>query len=358
MDSTSALRDLYCAALPSVEREPLPKLPHGLYPFVWRVSAPQQLRLCLLTALVFPLSMVPLELQRRIVNGAVQNGEVNLLLALGVVYLAVLLLQGALKYVRNFYLGRVSEGVIRRLRTRVLRSLGADEADAEEVGSRISMIAAETEKLGGFVGESLAQPLLSAGILLTVAGYMLWTEPFVALVAFAFFVPALVVAPWLQRAINRHAKARTKHMRELSNRVVGSPGSEARGNGGESNNGNGNSNGELDAMIQRIYDTRVRLFAVKFFAKFFNNFMGNLGQIAVLVAGGVLVVQGKTEIGIVVAFMSGFERISEPARELMNFYRQQAQMRVQYRLLQEVVPTVEQVPEGRSRRSPEPARKG
>jgi ABC-type bacteriocin/lantibiotic exporter with double-glycine peptidase domain len=334
VDSTSALRDLYCAALPSVEREPLPKLPHGLYRFVWRVSAPQQLRLCLLTALVFPLSMVPLELQRRIVNGAVRDSEVNLLLALGAVYLAVLLLQGGLKYVRNLYLGRVSEGVIRRLRTRVLRALGADDADAEEVGSRVSMIAAETEKLGGFVGESLAQPLLSTGILLTVAGYMLWTEPMVALVAFAFFVPALLVAPWLQRAINRHSKARTEHMRELSNQVVG--GGKGTGEGGDQAGGN------LEAMIQRIYDTRVRLFAVKFFAKFFNNLMGNIGQIAVLVAGGVLVIEGKTEIGIVVAFMSGFERISEPARELMNFYRQQSQMRVQYRLLQEVVPTVEQ----------------
>jgi len=30
------------------------------------------------------------------------------------------------------------------------------------------------------------------------------------------------------------------------------------------------------------------------------------------------------------------------ARELMNFYRQQVQMRVQYRPLREVVPTVEQ----------------
>ena len=326
MDPTSALRDLYRAALPAVEREPLPELPARMYSFVWRVSGPQQVRLCLLTALVFPLSMAPLELQRRIVNCVVTDRSVDLLLALGAVYLGVVLLQGTLKYVRNFYLGRVAEGVIRRLRTRVARSLQAETPQADELGTRVSMIAAETERLGGFVGESMAQPLLSAGVLLSVAGYMLWTDPLVALTAFAFFVPIVFVAPWLQRAINRHARARTEGMRELSDRVSGGEGADA---------------GALEPSIGHLYEIRVRLLKVKFFVKFFNNLVGHVGQIAVLMVGGILVIRGETEIGTVVAFMSGFERIVEPARELLNFYRQQSQMRVQYRLIQDVVPVVE-----------------
>jgi len=42
------------------------------------VSARQQLRLCLLTLLIFPLTLVPLELQRRIVDGAIARESVNL----------------------------------------------------------------------------------------------------------------------------------------------------------------------------------------------------------------------------------------------------------------------------------------
>jgi hypothetical protein len=38
----------------------------------------------------------------------------------------------------------------------------------------------------------------------------------------------------------------------------------------------------------------------------------------------------------VVAFLSGFERIIDPARELLNFYRRLAQARVQFGLLQAV----------------------
>ena len=44
-------------------------LPDGLYGFVWKGNSPQQLRLCLLTRLVFALSIVPLELQRAFFSG-------------------------------------------------------------------------------------------------------------------------------------------------------------------------------------------------------------------------------------------------------------------------------------------------
>ncbi len=320
------LRELYRAALPSVDKDPLAALPNSLYRFVWKVSGPQQVRLCLLTLLLFPLSLVPLELQRRIINSALAQVDISVLVVLGAVYLGVLLFAGALKYVRNLYLGRVSEGVIRRLRTRVSGVLARDE-DPEEFGARVSMIAAETEQLGGFVGEAVAQPLLSAGILLSVAGYMLWTEPQVALVAFAFFVPSLLVAPWLQERINRYGKQRTEMLRELSQDVVVDEGHEK----------DKRVDGFKD-LIERIYAVRVRLYAVKFFAKFLNNFLGHLGVLAVLVYGGMMVIEGRTDIGVVVAFISGFERIIEPARELLNFYRQQSQMRVQYGLIRGSLP--------------------
>jgi ABC-type bacteriocin/lantibiotic exporter with double-glycine peptidase domain len=321
------LQELYRAALPSVDSDPLARLPKSLYRFVWKVSGPQQVRLCLLTLLLFPLSMVPLELQRRIVNSALAQVDVGVLVDLGAVYLAVLLLAGALKYMRNLYLGRVSEGVIRRLRIRVSGVLAGD-GDPKEFGARVSMIAAETEQLGGFVGEAVAQPLLSAGILLSVASYMLWTEPQVALVAFAFFIPSLLIAPWLQARINRYGKQRTELLRELSQGVVVDEGhSEEKRTDG------------FKDLIGEIYAVRVRLYAVKFFAKFLNNFMGHLGGLAVLVFGGMMVIEGRTDIGVVVAFISGFERIIEPARELLNFYRQQSQMRVQYVLIRDSLPS-------------------
>jgi hypothetical protein len=42
-----------------------------------------------------------------------------------------------------------------------------------------------------------------------------------------------------------------------------------------------------------------------------------------------------TTIGTVVAFMSGFERLSDPARQLTVFYRSASQASVQHRKIAE-----------------------
>ena len=60
--------------------------------------------------------MAPLELQRRIVDDAVMNEHLGLLVQLCGVYLAVALGTVALKFARSVYEGRISESVIRSLR--------------------------------------------------------------------------------------------------------------------------------------------------------------------------------------------------------------------------------------------------
>ena len=48
----------------------------SVYRFIWAATRADQVRLCLVTLLVVPVSMVPLELQRRVVHlGTVVIGE-------------------------------------------------------------------------------------------------------------------------------------------------------------------------------------------------------------------------------------------------------------------------------------------
>ncbi len=43
--------------------------------------------------------------------------------------------------------------------------------------------------------------------------------------------------------------------------------------------------------------------------------------IIVLVAGGYFVIEGRTQVGTLVVFISGLQRISDPWDQLINFYR-------------------------------------
>jgi ABC-type bacteriocin/lantibiotic exporter with double-glycine peptidase domain len=287
-----------------------------LYRWVWRSSGRQQVRLGLLTALVFPLSMLPLELQRRMVDDALGEGDLAWLLQLGAAYAGVILLHASLKYLRNVMQGRMVEHEIRRLRRRLVRQADDEEGDAG-AGASVSMIASETERLGGFIGESLSFPLLQGGILLSVLGYMIWLEPLMALVVVALLAPSLLIAPPIQRVINRHAELRTRLLRQLADRLVVQ-----------------DAPSRPDQRIQRIYQMRIRIVLWRYLIKGTNNLLGQLGPLAILLIGGWLVIDGEGTVGTVVAFLSGLERITDPARELLNFYRRLAQARVQFGLLE------------------------
>ena len=62
------------------------KLPHSLFWYIFAVSWPHQLLLSALTATVFLLEVVPLELQRRAVNDLVKHRSFNFVVVLCAFY--------------------------------------------------------------------------------------------------------------------------------------------------------------------------------------------------------------------------------------------------------------------------------
>jgi ABC-type bacteriocin/lantibiotic exporter with double-glycine peptidase domain len=309
--------------LPPVEGRPAGAMPEGLYRFVTSVTWRQQIPLCLLTFLVFPLTLAPLELQRRIVNEAIGGMNLDLLLWFGLLYLGAVVVQGLLKYLRNVYLERVGQGITRRLRRRIVDNevRGTDLAE----GTKQSMIAAEAEAVGGFAAESLAFPLLQLGIVASIAGYMLVVDPLIAAVALGFFVPSVVLLAVIQPRLNRLTGDKTKAQRALGEAVLDGDRAPADGGGATT----------IARLIDRMYGLKIRIALFKYGLKFVNNLLGHLGPLSVLVVGGWLVIRGETALGTIVAFLSGYDKMSEPSRELLNFYRRLSMMRVQYDLVRE-----------------------
>ncbi|MEQ8604507.1 MAG: ABC transporter ATP-binding protein [Marivibrio sp.] len=326
------------------EREGLRALPASLYRFVWRESRRRQVLLCLLTALVFPLSLAPLELQRRIVDGAIRDPNVELLVTLCLIYLASAVAHSLTKFARNMAVGAIAERTARDLRLHILERTGLIEHRSAPVtkkedktgheGSAVSLIAAEAEKVGAFAGDAISQPLMQAGIMLSVLGYMLYIDWRTAAASLAVYIPAAALAPMVQRCINRHVQRKTTLMRRLGDVTAGTDAAE-----------DGMAPGGLRArhadrpeiLTLDVMKARLCIFLYKFGFKAFNNLMGELGRLSVLFVGGWFVIQGETEVGVLVAFLSGLEKVADPARELLNFYRQLSQSRVQYDILRRAV---------------------
>jgi ABC-type multidrug transport system fused ATPase/permease subunit len=87
-----------------------------LFRYVWKVSGRGQVILSVLSVALFLLELAPLELQRRIINGAVDRQAFEVIGLLCLLYVVVALVQGGLKLILNVYRGSVSEAANQRLR--------------------------------------------------------------------------------------------------------------------------------------------------------------------------------------------------------------------------------------------------
>jgi ABC-type multidrug transport system fused ATPase/permease subunit len=300
-----------------------------LYDYVWRSSARQQIVLIVLAIIAAVLATAPLELQRHIINTLARREPVERLAWLCGGYLAATLVIGGLKYTVNIRSARLGESMIRSLREKIFASSSTTsrgETATDTSGTVVTMISTEAEAVGKFVGDCISTPIVQAGTLLSVLSYMLYTEPRLGLVVLFIAIPQLVVVPLIQRRINTRTRERVRTLRHAGDLVV------------ENLRGGGDSGSSVKSLVGTafgaIYDLRLHVFRLKFGLKFLVSGLQSVGVFALLFAGGIMVLNGKTEIGIVVAFISGLDRVLDPWRELIAFVRSTSAARVQFDLIE------------------------
>jgi ABC-type multidrug transport system fused ATPase/permease subunit len=304
------------------------EMPGNIFRYVLATSGWHQLVIVLLTVGVFLLEVVPLELQRRIVDDLVKHRDYWLVILLCAIYAGVVLVQGGVKLVLNIYRSWVGERATRDLRRRVhvlVSSTSAASSSPEAEGIQASMIVAEVESIGGFVGGSVSEPLLQGGILLSVLAYMIHVDLWMAGPAFALFVPQLVFVPLMQGAMNRRTRARVQIIRQLSVSVV------------EGSSSDDTRDRTDDERIEQVFELNMGIFRLKFSMNFLMNLSTQLQIISALLVGGWPVYTDRLAIGGVVAFISGIGRITDPWGDLVNYFRDVNVTQVKYGLVRDAI---------------------
>src|ERR1051325_3933426 len=119
-------------------------LPRTILGYVSRFSWRHQIALAALSVIVFLLTMVPLELQRRIINDALKQGALQPIVLMCLAYVGVALGFGLLKLGMNVYRGWLSETAVRHLRETVYRDAIAPHVasieDAEQEGTGLAIV--------------------------------------------------------------------------------------------------------------------------------------------------------------------------------------------------------------------------
>lgn len=205
----------------------------------------------------------------------------------------------------------------------------ANGEDVVDEGAVVSMLSSEVEKLGGFAGGAISGPLLQIGTLVSVLGYMFYIEPLVASIAVALYSPQFVIVPFFQVRMNRLAARKALKVRALGNFVV---------DHAEADLLQREPPRQFTDLIDAILSVRTKFLLTKNTMKTINNLLIALGPFGVIAYGGYLVIEGQTELGVILAFVSGLERLGGPIRELIASYSSISDARMRYGILLESFP--------------------
>lgn len=303
-------------------------MPRSLYGYIVRHTGIHQIGLAALAILVFLLSSVPLELQRRIVNDLSSKASLHALLLLAGTYASVALVEQVLKLSLNVYRGWVAEDTVRALRqTACDHTAGPSHA----TGVEVALVLEEAEPIGGFTALSISEPILQIGILVSVVGYMLFLQPELALIGLAFFIPQIVLVPLLQRAINRRAGKRIVTKREMSGAIV--------------NEALTPQHHPIEGAIQRVFRLNMGIYWLKYLMNLVMNVLHHLSVATTFGIGGWLVLDGRIEVGTVVAMVGGFAKLNDPWGDIVNWAREYSVVRVKYVLFRDAADWLTGAPE-------------
>ena len=314
----------------------------SIFGFVFKYSRKDQLLLLAVTFASFPPLYLSLDLPKRIINSAI-NGrdfpveflwmeldQIPFLMLLCFLFLALVMVNGAFKYCINLWKGRLGERMLRRLRydlySRILRFplLHFRRVGPGEI---IPMITAETEPLGGFVGDAVAQPVFQAGQLLTILAFIVVQDPILGIAAVSLYPFQGWLVPRLQRRVNALGKERIRVMRRVSDRISKSITGITELRAHDATN---HQRALFTDLMARIYEIRFEVYRRKFFIKFLNNFLAQLTPFFFYSIGGYLVIHGQLSFGALVAVLAAYKDMSAPWKELLTWYQQKEDARIKY----------------------------
>lgn len=314
----------------------------SLFRYILRHTWRDQVLLLVVTVVSFPLIYINLELPKRIVNNAIggknlpqqvfgyEISQVGYLMLLSFVLLALITLNGAIKYWLNVYRGIVGERMVRRLRYQLYEAVmrfPLPHFRKTSAGEMIPMITAETDPIGGFIGESIASPAFQGGLLITYMLFIFVQEFWLGVAAVALYPMQAWLIPRLQRRINQLSKRRILMTRELADRIGDVIG------GATEIRANDTARYELadaSARLGRIYGIRLDIYKRKFFVKFLNNFLAQITPFFFYAAGGYFVIMGELSLGALVAVLAAYKDIIDPWKELLKWYETKEDVRVKY----------------------------
>lgn len=343
---------------------------HSLFRYIWHHSRREQVLILIVVAVSQLFYFLSLDLPKRIVNQAIQGegfdapgstatllpvriplpsfldglntaGGLTLfeglqleripyLVALSLLFLLLVIINGGFKLQINTWKGRMGERMLRRLRfelfDRILRFPPTHLRKVKQA-EIATMIKDEVEPLGGFIGDAFVQPAFLGGQALTALFFILWQSVWLGLVTVAVLILQAVIIPKLRVKVLLLGKERQLTARQLAGRIAEAVDGMAEIHAHDTSN---YERADIAARLGRIFRIRFELYQRKFAIKFLNNLLAQLTPFLFYLIGGYLAITGRLDIGGLVAVIAAYKDLPGPVKELIDWDQQRQDVQIKY----------------------------
>ena len=304
-----------------MEKADIPVVKRSLFSWVFAGNVKLQISLLLIIVVMVAARVLPLEMQKRIVNEAINLRDIDLLFLYCGIYLVAVIFFSALKYLTNVIQTLITQRTIARMRKGLFHhilTLPLSFFRNTQPGSVVNSLVSELTMPGNFAGMAVTAPITNVLTLLAFAVYLFVLNPLLAAVSLSIYPIVVFLVPVLQKGVNRANKKRVDAARTLSSRIAESMSGihEIHGNGAYRI-----ENKKYDSLVDRLLKIRIVWSLYRFAVKTSNSFFVSLGPFIVFILGGYLTIKGQLELGALVAFLSAQEKLYDPWKELIEFYQ-------------------------------------
>ncbi len=284
-------------------------------------------------AIIFALffRVYPLEMQRQIINTAIRLGNQDLLFYYCGLYFGSVIIAAILKYFLNFIQRYIGQKVLIEIRNDLyehILTLPMQFFRENQPGTMINAMTSELNSVGLFLGSALTTPLLNILTFLAFAGYMVYLNPKLGLISMTIYPVELILIPILQKKYNVLNKKRTKISRGMSSTI-----NEAVTGIHEvqANAAYKLEQEKLKPFVNKLFQIMRNLFIFKFGIKFINSLVQSVGPFFLFMYGGYLAIHGHFTLGSLVAFLSAYEKLYDPWKEMVEYYQEYQDAAIRYK---------------------------
>lgn len=256
--------------------------------------------------------------------------QISYLYALSGMFLFFVLVNGAFKYVINIRKGILGERMLRRLRfdlvALMLRFRPEDMRNIKP-SEAASMIKDEVEPIGGFIGDAFIEPAFLGTQAITALMFIMMQNVWLGLMAVTIVFLQAVFVPVLRREQIRLGRIRQLKSRELAGRIGEiveiSPFIRVHGTGKY-------QAADIGDRLWTLFEIRAALFKRKFGVKYLNNLLAQLAPFFFYTVGGYLALNGRIDIGQLVAVIGAYRDLPPPIKDLIDWDQARTEAIIKY----------------------------